>query len=107
MLILQLLLLAVFIYILRQRRRQACVYEKRKYLVSTIVFVSSIMVSIYARFAFPNSGGSMSSPEALLNTLTLLLILISLSELILTFLLFRKRDLIEQIQQRYKDQQSE
>ena len=105
MLILQLLLLAVFVYILRKRRRHACVYERRKYLVSTLVFCLSLVISGYARFMLPR-GSSMSSPEALLNTLALLLVLISLSELILTYLLFRKRELLDQAQQRHKEQQS-
>lgn len=105
MLILQLLLLTVFVYILRRRHRHACVYEKRKYLISSLVFGLSLIISGYARFALPR-GSSMSSPEALLNTLALLLVLISLSELILTYLLFRKRELLEQIQQRHKEQQS-
>lgn len=104
MLILQLLLVAVFFYIVRKRRKTACAYEKRKYSVAALFFTIGLGVSAYATFGI-SAEPAASSMQALLNTIALLLTLISVSELILTYLLFRRRELLEQLKQRHTEQQ--
>lgn len=104
MLILQLLLVAVFVYIVRKRRRSACAYEKRKYSIAALFFTIGLAVSGYATFGV-GATPATSSMQALLNTIALLLTLISVSELILTYLLFRRRELLEQLKQRQTEQQ--
>ena len=96
MLIVQLLLIAVFVAILRQRMGIACIYEKRKYLIATVVFGGAIALSVVSFFIGRGQEAS-ANLIALFDSASLLLTLISVSELVLTYLLFRKREMMERL----------